>query len=340
MANPIRNRNSVGLPPVHFYQEWINGDHYKWPHDPTLTPAESSNFRETLKSVIYREGAVKAADNFFTRIRGCTAPQLATLAKSLHRGNYHLDNNSLEEAVIGMGMDGNLAKIQALYRNLTWLDFKEGLGLHQALAGQHTMRYASDVVAWYNREHHGNADEPDQTLMLMSLQQSNADASKLAGIMQGIRGDGLETLHINTAIEHTISFIYDLTPETAKSKAQAFADQFLLLHKGWGIEYPVALVTLLAKEDHGKTFDIPEVGALGYSAARIDVQVARVFNHTYVPREKGEHSAVVMARMMQSLYDKKSHVQFCIDGAAVFLPQAPTPDFDVEGSVFQDVGQP
>ena len=340
MGNPIRNRDSVGVPPVHFYQEWINGDHYRWPHDPSLSPSENSSFRETLKSVISREGPVKAADNFFTRIRGCTTAQLATLAEALHRGNYHLDKNSLEEAITDMGTDGNLAKIQALYRNLTWHDFKEGLGLHQALSGNHTLRYANDVLAWYTKEHNGQPDEPDQTLMLMSLQQSKADVSKVAGIMEAVRGSGLETLYINQAVDNTVSLIYDLTPETAKAKAQDLADQFTLLHKGWGIEYPVALVAQLAKEKHGKTFDIPQAASLGYSAARIDVQVAHVFNNTYVAKDKSEHSAVAIARMVQGLYDQNDRYRFCIDGAAIFLPQEKAPGFNVEPGLFQDVGQP
>lgn len=340
MANPIRNRDSVGLPPVHFYQEWINGDHYKWPHDPALTPADSSDFRETLKRTIYMEGPVQTADNFFSRIRKCTVAQLDTLAKCLHRGKYRLDVNSLEAAVTEMGEQGSLAKLRALYRNLTWDEFKNGLGLHQTLAGRYTLLYANDVLGWY-REVHGDAsDEPDQTLMLSSLQQSKADVSKVAGIMQAVRGDGLETLYLNQAVEHTISLIYDLTDQNKKAKAQDLANQFTLLHKGWGIEYPVALVMQMANEQHGKTFDMPKVGALGYSAARVDVQIARVFNSTYTPKREHEHSAVTMARMVQSLYDKNGRYQFCIDGAAIFLPQEKAPGFDVESNLFQDVGQP
>ena len=340
MVNPIRNGDSIGSPPVHFYQEWINGDHYRWPHDPNLTPAENNNFRENLKSVIYQEGPFKVADNLFSCIRGCTAAQLTTLAKALHRRKYHLEKNSLHEAISGMGRDGNLAKIQALYRKLTWQDFKKGLGLHYALSENNTLRYANDVLAWYTKEHNGQPNELDQTLMLMSLQQSKEDVSEVAGIMQAIRGDGLATLHINQVLENTVSLIYDLTPETAKAREQELADQFTLLHKGWGIQYPVALVTQVAKEEHEKTFDIPQVASLGYAAARIDVQVAQVFNNTYVAQDKSEHSSVAMARLVQSLYNQDDRYRFCIDGAPLFLPQEKTPGFDVDPGLFQDVGQP
>ena len=339
MANPVRSRDSVGTPPVHFYYSWLNGDRFKWAHDLSLTPEQRNEIREKLKSSIHRDGAVKTAENFFGRIRKCTPAQIDTLQKCLEAENYHLDPNSLDAAIFEMGEDGSLAKVRALFPHVSWQEFKDYLGVHQALSGVHMLNYADDVLTWYHQANTKGNTVSDQVLMLASLQQCSLDVSKVTGIMKKVLGKGMQEFDLTQATDHVISIIYDLTPNTSKARAQELADQFTLLHKGWGIAYPVALVTQLAREKHNKSFDMPETSTLDYSTARIDVQVARVFDNTYVCK-KQEHSSVSMARLIQSLYDFNERLQFCVDGAAVFSPKEKTGPFNIEGSLFQDVGQP
>ena len=180
MANPIRSRSSVGTPPVHFYHSWLNGDRFQWQPDLSLTPAQRSDIREQLKSDIYRDGAVKTAANFFSRIRKCTPAQLSTLQKCLSAENYHIEPDSLDGAIFEMGNEGSLAKIRALYPQFTWQDFKDHLGTHQALSGVTMLNYANDVLAWYRQEQSLGKTNNDQVLMLASLQQCSLDVSKVA----------------------------------------------------------------------------------------------------------------------------------------------------------------
>ena len=339
MASPIRNRSSAGTPPVHFYHAWVNGDRFKWPHDSNLTSSQQSDMREKLKSDIYRDGAVKTADNFFSRIRKCTVEQLSTLQRCLEIENYHLDPSSVDTAIFEMGPEGSLAKIRSLYPHMSWQDFNEHLGVYQALSGVHMLNYADDVLAWYRQEQAcGNAGS-DQASILVSLQQCPLDVSKVVSVMKNVLSGGNDELDVFQATDNIISIIYDLTPQTAKARGQELADQFTFLHKGWGIAYPVALVAQLAREKHNKFFEIPETSMLDYSAARIDVQVARVFDNTYVVK-KQEHSAVSMARIVLSLYDFNERLKFCVEGAAVFAPKDKTVPLNIESSLFQDVGQP
>lgn len=339
MGNPIRSGQSAGTPPEYFYRNWISGDFFDWPNDPSLTSVQSSDFREKLKAAIDLDGPVKTAENFFSRVRKCTAAQLSTLQKSLEREQYRLDCDSLDVAIFEMDSEGSLEKIRSLFPHMSWQDFNEHLGVHQALSGVHMLNYADDLLAWYRQEQASGNTESDQTLMLVSLQQCSLDVSKVVSVMKNVLNGGLDELNVFQATDNIISIIYDLTPQTAKARAQELADQFTFLHKGWGIAYPVALVAQLVREKHNKSFEIPETSMLDYSAARIDVQVARVFDNTYVAK-KQEHSAVSMARIVLSLYDFNERLKFCVEGAAVFAPKDKTVPLNIEGSLFQDVGQP
>lgn len=340
LSNPIVNEHFGNTPSLDFYQKWINGDTFPWPHDPSLTPFESNVFRDNLRCFIQREGAIRVAERLFYRVRKCTANQLDSLQKCLHAERSYLNIGSLESAISEMGAYGSLPKIRALFPNMTWNDFINNLGMHASLSGTNMLLYATDILAWYDQNKNNNTVDVYQMSMLTSLQQCSLDVSKVVGVMRKVYGEGLETLDLSQATENAVSIIYALTPENSQAESQRLADQFTMLHKGFDIAYPVALLVLVSQDIHKKTFNIPEASMLKYSGAKVDIQVAKVFENTQAPNGSKDTAAVKAARLVQSLYDQDERFQFCINGVGRNSQKEKNADINIDGSVFQDVGQP
>ena len=79
---------------------------------------------------------------------------------------------------------------------------------------------------------------------------------------------------------------------------------------------------------------------LKYSGAHVDIQVAKVFENTQSPSESKGIAAVKAARLVQSLYDQDEQFKFCINGVGRLSQKEKNAHLDIEGTVFQDVGQP
>lgn len=339
LSSPIVNEHFAGPPSLEFYQKWINGDQFLWPHDPSLTLAESNKFREYLKYSIQTEGSVRVAERVFYRVRKCTADQLTNLQKCLHAQKSHLNINSLASAISDMGLYGSLPKLRALFPSMTWEAFNNHLGMHESLSGNHMLSYATDILVWYDQEKTNDAEGTCQMSMLTSLQQCPLDVSIVVGVMRKVYGQGLAKLDLFQATENAVSIIYATTPENSQYKSQQLADQLTMLHKGWGIAYPVALLVLMVQV-HNRTFTIPELSMLKYSGAHVDIQVAKVFENTQSPSESKGIAAVKAARLVQSLYDQDEQFKFCINGVGRLSQKEKNAHLDIEGTVFQDVGQP
>lgn len=338
-TSPIVNEHVAGPPSLEFYQKWINGDQFLWPHDPSLTLAESNTFREYLKYSIQTEGSVRVAERVFYRVRKCTADQLTNLQKCLHAQKSHLNINSLASAISEMGLYGSLPKLRALFPSMTWEDFNNYLGIHESLSGNHMLLYATDILAWYDQEKTNDTQGTCQMGMLTSLQQCPLDVSTVVSIMRKVYGKGLVKLDLFQATENAVSIIYATTTENSQYKSQQLADQFTMLHKGWGIAYPVALLALMVQV-HNRTFTIPEFSMLKYSGAHVDIQVAKVFSNMQASNGVKDTAAVKAARLVQSLYEKNEQFQFCIKGVGRLSQKEKNAHPEIEGSVFQDVGQP
>lgn len=325
---------------MEFYQEWINGDPFLWPQDPSLTLAENNEFREHLKYSIQTEGRVRVAERLFYRVRKCTAHQLANLQKCLHAKHSYFAMDSLQSAISEMGLYGSLPKIRALFPSMTWEDFNNNLGMHESLSGNKMLFYATDILAWYDQEKTNDTEGMYQMSMLTSLQQCPLDVSTVVSVMRKVYGQGLAKLDLVQATENAVSIVYATTTDNSQYKNQQLADQFTMLHKGLGIAYPVALLVLMVQDIHKKTFNIPELSMLKYSGAQVDIQVAKVFENTQVPNGREDIAAVKAARLVQSLYDQDERFQFCINGVGRLSQKEKIAHLEIEGSLFQEVGQP
>lgn len=344
MANPVRkkqgNREITVSLPLTFYTNWINGVQFPWPNEPSLTDAENKTFRDELEERIYRDGHVLMSVHFFARIRKCTEQQLGTLVKCLQAEGCYLDVHSLDGAIVNMEKQGSLAKLKQLYPNLTWDDFNTCCGVQEALSGSMMPLYANDVLAWYQSECSDDADSGYLPSMLCALQQCKLELSTVLPVMEQVRSLGLVDFSLYESTETPVSLIHDTTLATAMARREELANQFAMLHVGWKVQYPIALMFILMREEYQKSFDVPPIEILHYPTAHVDLQIASIFNGTYIAKANDDFAVVTAAKLVQTLYDKQSQFHFCIDGTSSLNLKNENCPLEVDSSIFQDVGHP
>lgn len=333
MFGPIVS--DTGPPPNFLYMSWIEGRSGAWPISESMTKQEDREFRSSLRSRFESQTPQENAVALFQTIRSCTAKQITTLQQALDANSYALFEPSIDPAIQTFGKQGNLFKMRALYPAMDWGGFLAHGGVQQSLSSQNMPLYIDDVLEWYSKQ--SIQHTVGGTSMLLALLQCPLDLDVVVAAMHKIKSRmAPQELNLSKITENIVSNIYDLTEYTEKNRSQEVANQLTMLHAGWGIEYPLALVTLVMQEQHHKTFKQPPVDMLGYQTANMDIQVANVFRGAADEPIDKNNATVIKARLVDNLYQKEERLLFCVDGGRQLFPESNNPNLEVDTSIFQD----
>ena len=331
MTSPILHGRRPSNPLRSLYFKWIKGTTIAWPADPGMTVEEDRIFRKrTLESMAGLE-AEDIAKNLFSIVRSCTCKQMQALAQAILAIDCTLDVSKVPMAISDFGEYGSISKIRALYPMLTWKGFDGCAGMHECLSGDYMPQYINAVVQWCNDESViGEERHLHQEHMLMALQECTLDASTIVEAMTIVKGEDFKVGSIIRATSHVLSNIESLKPG-------AIAKQLLLLHEGWGIQYPAALVQQIAQEVHATNFRIPPVEMLMYPTAQEDIQVANVFKNTDRALD-GNTEVIRRASIIQACYSWKAQWNFCVDAGVGMFSKESIAELKLDSNVFQDIG--
>ncbi len=330
MTNPLRQRQTLGWPSHDFYRSWLHDKRAK-PDDLVARRALWLKIREKESSDI--------TTHLFSTVRDCTPEQLAGLAGRLQKERFSFILDAMQEAIIGFGESGSLAKVQALFSSPQWSDFKTSLALHESFSSQHMPLYADDVIAWCNQAAHPDDLAEDQLLMRIALNACPCDTPKVVSVMQRLGPiDFTDWSTIVQATDNIVSLVYDTPPELRAIKATELGEQLIRLHDGWGIRYPAALLTRILQKEHGKEFFLPPLATMAYEGYEDDANLAVLFGAKGLDVPTPKPDVQTMGILVQSLYDESTALAFCIEGASDHSMEQP--DFEPTVDLFQDVGQP